>query len=71
MQCLRHCIIMTPKEIVVVLRPRNRYVFIFSLFVTYFVHNVSDVVSYDRKELLDIRAAINHLVLEELFNVPE
>jgi hypothetical protein len=31
-------------------------------FVTYFVHNVSATVSYDRKELLDIRTAITHLI---------
>ena len=36
-----------------------------ALFVTYFVHNVSATVSYDRKEFLDIRTAITHLVKKE------
>jgi hypothetical protein len=39
----------------------------FALFVTYFVHNVAATVSYDRKELLDIRTAITHLKLEKFF----
>jgi hypothetical protein len=39
--------------------------FYFALFVTYFVHNVTATVSYDRKELLDIRTAITHLELDE------
>ena len=34
------------------------------LFVTYFVHNVSATVCFDRKELLDIRTAITHLELD-------
>jgi hypothetical protein len=40
------------------------------LFVNYFVHNVSATVSYDQKELLDIRIVIIHLKLDEdvLFN---
>ena len=38
-----------------------------ALFVIYFVHNVSAIVSYNRKELLDIRTAITHLVLDEDF----
>ena len=38
------------------------------LFVTYFVHNVAATVSYDRKELLDIRTGITHLKLELFFN---
>ena len=37
----------------------------FALFLTYFVHNVSATVCYDRKELLEIRTAITHPVLEE------
>jgi hypothetical protein len=37
----------------------------FALFGTYFVHNVSATISYDRKELLDIRTAITHLELDE------
>ena len=40
----------------------------FLLFVTCFVHNVAATISYDRKELLDIRTAIAHLKLyEDLF----
>ena len=36
--------------------------------LTYFLHNVSATVSYDpRKELLDIRTAITHLVLDKDF----
>jgi hypothetical protein len=38
---------------------------LFVLFVTYFVHNVSATVTYDRKELLEMRTAITHLVLKE------
>ena len=34
------------------------------LFVTHFVHNVAATVSYDGKELLDIRTAITHLELD-------
>jgi hypothetical protein len=34
-------------------------------FLTYFVHDVAATISYDRKELLDIRTAITHLELEE------
>ena len=37
------------------------------MFVTYFVHNVAATVSYDRKELLDIRTAITHLEQDESF----
>jgi hypothetical protein len=36
-----------------------------ALFVTYFIRNVSATISYDRKELLDIRAEMTHLVLYE------
>jgi hypothetical protein len=43
----------------------------FTLFVTYFVHNFSATVSYDRKYLLDIRAAITHPVLNEFFSFNE
>ena len=40
----------------------------FALSVTYFVHNVAATISFDRKELLDIRTLITHLKLdEELF----
>jgi thymidine kinase len=39
----------------------------FTLFVTYFVHNVSATVSYGKKELLDIRTEITHLVLDKYF----
>ena len=37
----------------------------FALFVNHFVHNVADTISYDRKELLDIRTAITHLKLDK------
>ena len=37
----------------------------FTLFLTYFVHNVAATVSYDRKELLDIRSAFTHLELDK------
>jgi hypothetical protein len=41
----------------------------FTIFVNYFVHNVSATVSYRRKELLDIRTAITHLGLgKDFFN---
>jgi cell fate (sporulation/competence/biofilm development) regulator YmcA (YheA/YmcA/DUF963 family) len=44
----------------------------FALFVTYFVHNVSATVSNGpRKELLNIRTAITHLVLVEDFYFKE
>jgi hypothetical protein len=42
-------------------------VLFFALFVTHFVHNVAATISYDRKELLDIRTAITHLDLDEDF----
>jgi hypothetical protein len=38
-----------------------------TLFVTFFVSNVATTVSYDQKELLDIRTAITHLELDEDF----
>ena len=43
----------------------------FVLFVTYFVHNVSSIVSYDRKELLDIRTVITNPVLDKYFSFNE
>jgi hypothetical protein len=43
------------------------YVGCFTLFVTYFVHNVSATFSYGKKELLDIRTAITHLGLDKYF----
>jgi hypothetical protein len=43
------------------------FVCFFTLFVTHFVHNVAATVSYDRKELLDVRTAITHLELDEGF----
>ena len=39
----------------------------FPLFVTNFVYNVSEIVSYGKKELLDIRTAITHLGLDKDF----
>jgi hypothetical protein len=41
------------------------FVCFFALIETYFVHNVAATVSYDRKELLDIRTAITHLELDK------
>ena len=40
------------------------FVCFFILFVTYCVHKVAATVSYDKRKLLDIRAAITHLKLE-------
>jgi hypothetical protein len=54
-----------------VLRAPNQlcyYVFIFALFVIYFVCNVSATISYEKKELLDIRTAITHLGLGKTFS---
>ena len=39
----------------------------FTLFVTYFVHNVWANVLYGKKDLLDIRTAITHLGLDKDF----
>ena len=61
---------MAPEEMAAVLRPLNHLCYcvcFFTLFVTYFVHNVSATVSYDRKELLNIRAVNTHLVLDKDF----
>ena len=61
---------MAPEEMAAILRSPNQLCFcvcFFTLFVTYFVHNVSATVSYDRKELLDIRTAITRLELDEHF----
>jgi hypothetical protein len=61
---------MAAEEMAAVLRAPNQlcyYVFFFTLFVTYFVHNVSTTVSYGKKELLDIRTAIIHLRLDKDF----
>ena len=60
---------MGPEEIVAVLRaPKQLYfnnVCFFTLFVTYFVHNVSSFLCYGKKkELLDIRTTITHLGLD-------
>ena len=61
---------MALEEMAAILRSPNQLCYcvcLYALFVTYFVHNISATVSYDRKELLDIRTAIIHLVLEEDF----
>ena len=61
---------MAPENMADVLRAPNRlcfYVHVFALFVTYFVHNVTATVSYDQKELLDIRTAVTHHRLAESF----
>ena len=49
----------------------NCAIVFFVLFVTYFVHNVSASVSNDRKDLLDLRSAITHLVLDKDYLVNE
>jgi hypothetical protein len=57
-----------PEEMAAVLRALNQLCYcvcFFTLFVTYFVRNVSATVSYDQKELLDTRTAITHPVLKE------
>ena len=59
-----------------VLRALNQlcyFVCFLPLFGTYFVHNVDATISYDRKELPDIRTAITHLELDEdiFFNESE
>jgi hypothetical protein len=43
------------------------FVSFFPLFVTCFIHNVAATISYDRKELLDIRTGITHLRLDKEF----
>ena len=43
----------------------------FALFLTCFVDNVAATISYDRKELLDIRTAIIHLRLDKEFFLNE
>ena len=61
---------MALRETAAVLRSRNQLCYcacFFTLFVTYFVHNVSATVSYDQKELLDIRTAITHPIRDEYF----
>ena len=55
---------MAPQGMAAVLWALNHpcyFLFFFALFVTYFVHSVAATVSYDRKELLDIRTKITHL----------
>jgi hypothetical protein len=62
---------MAPKEMAAVLRSRNQLYYcvcFFTLFLTYFVHNVSATVCYDRKELVDIRTAFTHPILDEYFS---
>ena len=41
--------------------------FFFTLFVTHSVHKVAATISYDRKELLDIKTVIPHLELDKDF----
>jgi hypothetical protein len=43
------------------------FVCFFMLVLTFLVQNVSAIISYDRKWLLDIRAAITNLDLNEEF----
>ena len=61
---------MAPEEMAAILQALNQLCYCaggFALFVTYFVHNVSATVSYDQKELLNIRTAITHLTLDKDF----
>ena len=61
---------MAPEGMAVVLQAPNQlcyFVCFFTLFVTYFAHNVDATVSYSWKELLDIRTAITHLELDKYF----
>jgi hypothetical protein len=61
---------MAPEGMASFLRAPNHlcyFVCFFALFVTYFVHNVSTTVSYDRKELLYVRTAITNLELDKVF----
>jgi hypothetical protein len=65
---------MAPEWMAAVLRAPNKlcyFVCFFALFVTYFVHNFAAPVSYDQKELLDIRRAITHLELDKDFFLNE
>ena len=43
------------------------FMFFFVLILTYFVDYVSAIVSYDQKQLLDIRTAITNLNLDKGF----
>ena len=61
-------VVMAPEDLADILRSPNHLCYcvcFFTLFVTYFVHNVSAIVSYDRKDLLDIRTAITHPILSD------
>ena len=60
---------MAPEEMAAVLCPTNCAIMweFITLFVTYFVHNVSATVYYGKKELLDIKTAIIHLGLDKDF----
>jgi hypothetical protein len=48
-------------------RPIMLFCVFFALILTFFVHNVSAIVSYDWKDLLDIRTMITNLDLEQDF----
>jgi hypothetical protein len=57
---------MAPEGMATVLWAPNQlcyFVCFFALFVTYFLHTVAATISYEQKELLDIRTAITHLEL--------
>ena len=54
-------------DILLALNQPCYFVCFFALVITYFVHNVAATVSYDRKELLDIRTGIPHFKLDEEF----
>ena len=63
---------MAPEEMAAVLQATKQlcyFVCFVALFVTCFVHNVYATVSYDRKEILDIRTVISHLDLDEDFSL--
>ena len=60
---------MVPEEKAAVLGAPNQLCYLvsfFALYATNFVH-VAAAVSYDRKELLDIRTAITHLKLDKYY----
>ena len=68
--CHSHLRIMAPERMAAVLQSPNQLCYcvcFFPLFLTYFVHNVSATVSYDRNKLLEIRTAITHLTLKDHF----
>ena len=60
---------MAPERMAAILlalnQPCNFFIFYSALFLDHFIHNVAANISYDLKELLDIRTAITHLELDK------